>query len=362
MFYINSIDKGGAERVITNLANYFSKDNDVLLVVTNKSKVNYVIDKKVNFISLKSNKFINKISKISLTKYLSLRKVIKNEKPDIVISFLPESGFRIAALKKYSKYMKNIPLIISIRNNPYVEYKGKIINRLMRFLYKNIDGLVVQTPDCLEYFKDILSCDKIVIANPLSDRFLNKKMPNKRRKEIVTVNSLTTKKNPFLVIKAFEDFVKENSDYHLIMYGDGPLRNDLQNYINENKLTDKITIAGNVDDVENKIIDSSIYVLPSNYEGMPNSLMEAMALGIPSIATDSPIGGCKMLINNNINGILIEVDNKDELVMAMKKITNDDKFANKLSNEARKIINEYDPKIINKKWEDYIYKHIKKGK
>ena len=361
MFYINKIDKGGAERVITNLANYFSNDNDVLLVATNKSKVNYVIDKKVKFISLKSNKFINKISKISLTKYLSLRKVIKNEKPDIVISFLPEASFRIAALKKFSKYMKRIPLIVSIRNNPYVEYKGAIINKLMRFLYKNIDGLVVQTPDCLDYFKDILSCDKIVIPNPLSERFLNKKVTIKRREEIVTVNSLTSKKNPFMMLKSFEKFSEKYPKYHLTMYGDGPLKNDMQEYINEHGLMDKITLAGNVDNVEDLINDAKIYVLCSNYEGMPNSLMEAMALGIPSIATDSPIGGCKMLIKNNENGLLIKVGDEVALVKEMTKIVNDEKFADKLSIEARKIVDKFNPKEINKKWENYIFKFIKKG-
>ena len=361
MFYINSIDKGGAERVITNLANYFSENNDVILVVTNQSKVNYVIDKKVKFISLKSNKFINKISKISITKYVSLKNVIKKEKPDIAISFLPEASFRIASLKRFSKCMKNIPLIVSIRNNPYVEYKSKLVNKLMRFLYKKIDGLVLQTPDCLEYFKDILPCDKIVIANPLSERFLNNKIASKRKKEIVTVNSLTTKKNPFLMIDAFKDFVKDNSDYHLTMYGDGYLKNDLCKYVAENKLSEKVTIAGNVDDVENKIIDAKMYVLCSNYEGMPNSLMEAMALGIPSIATDSPIGGCRMLIKNNLNGILIKVNDKIELVKAMNKIANDESLASKLSKEAIKIVNDYSPSIINKKWEDYIFK-IMKGK
>ncbi len=361
LFYINKIDKGGAERVITNLANYFSKNDEVILVATNKSKVNYVIDKKVKFISLKSNKFINKISKISLTKYFSLRKVIKNEKPDIVVSFLPEASFRIAALKRFSKYMRNTPLIISIRNNPYVEYKGAVVNKLMRFLYKKIDGLVVQTPDCLDYFKDILSCDKIVIPNPLSERFLNKKVTKRRREEIVTVNSLTSKKNPFMMLRAFERFSEKYNKYHLTMYGDGPLKNDMQAYIDEHGLTNKITLAGNIDNVEDLINDAKIYVLCSNYEGMPNSLMEAMALGIPSIATDSPIGGCKMLINDKENGLLIKVGDEDALVKAMEKIVSDDKFANKLSMEAIKIVDKFNPKEINKKWEKYIYKFIKKG-
>ena len=139
MFYINKIDKGGAERVITNLANYFCKKNKVILVTTNKGEIKYPIDKDVSFLSLKSNRIIDKISKISITKYFSLRNIIKREKPDVVISFLPEAGFRIAALKKNSKYMKNIPLIVSIRNNPYVEYKKPLINKLMRFLYKKIE-------------------------------------------------------------------------------------------------------------------------------------------------------------------------------------------------------------------------------
>lgn len=362
MFYINKIDKGGAERVITNLANYFCKDNQVLLVTTNMGEIKYPIDKKVVFLSLKSNKFIDRISKISLIKYFSLRNVIKKENPDVVISFLPEAGFRIAALKRFSRYMKKIPLIISIRNNPYVEYKKTLINKLMRFLYQKVDGLVVQTPDCLDYFKDILSCDMTVIPNPLSNRFLNKKMPDKRRNEIVTVNRLTDAKNPFMMVKAFEKFLLNHPKYHLTMYGDGVLKNEIKDYIIEKELQEKITLAGNVDDIENKIIDAKMYVLCSNYEGMPNSLLEALALGIPSIATDSPIGGCRMLIKNEINGLIIPVGRIDSLLKSMNRIADDNDLANRISMEAKKIANEYNPIVINKKWESYIFKFIKKGK
>ena len=362
MFYINKIDKGGAERVITNLSNYFCENNHVILVTTNKGDIKYPIDKQVKFLSLKSNKIIDKISKISIIKYFSLRNIIKKEKPDIVISFLPEAGFRIAALKRFSKYMRNIPLIISIRNNPYVEYKKTLINKLMCFLYKKIDGLVVQTPDCLEYFKDILSCDMTIIPNPLSTRFLNKKMPRERRNEIVTVNRLTDAKNPFMMVKAFEKFLLNHPKYHLTMYGDGVLKNEIKDYIIEKELQEKITLAGNVDDIENKIVDAKMYVLCSNYEGMPNSLLEALALGIPSIATDSPIGGCRMLIKDGVNGLLIPVGDVDALVNSMDKIANDNKMADKMSMDARKVVIEYSPITINKKWEDYIFKFIKKGR
>lgn len=361
MFYINEIGKGGAERVVTNLCNYFSEYNEVVLLTTRFYEPEYSISSKVRQLYLPSNKLNDKFSKISFSKFYHLKKIIKEEKPDIVLSFLPEASFRVAAVKKYTKVMKNIPLIVSIRDNPYVEYRNKVIFKIMKTLYKNIDGMIVQTEDCLNYF-NFLNCDKKVIPNPINQEFVDCNFNGERKKTIVSVNRLTEQKNPFLLIHAFEKFIEKEKNYNLVMYGDGNLKEQLNNYIKENKLENKIFLPGKVNNVKDYIIDASMFVLSSNHEGMPNALMEAMALGLPCIATDSPIGGCRFLIQNNENGILIPVDGEQELVKAMEKIAKNPKFSEKLSENAKKISDTLDPSKIYQVWNDYIFYIIERSK
>lgn len=361
MFYINEIRKGGAERVVTNLCNYFSSHNEVILLTTRFYEPEYEISPNVKQLYLPSNKFNDKFSKISFSKFRELKKIIQKENPDIVLSFLPEACFRVAAVKKYTKVMKDIPLIVSIRDNPYVEYQNKLIFKIMKTLYQNIDGMIVQTEDCLNYF-NFLNCDKKIIPNPINEEFIGCIFEKKREKNIVSVNRLTEQKNPFLLIRAFEKFLEKGNDYNLIMYGDGNLKFQLQQYINDNNLQDKIFLPGKVNNVKDHIINASMFVLPSNHEGMPNALMEAMALGLPCIATDSPIGGCRFLIQNNENGILIPVGGENELVDAMNKIANDSFFSKKISENAKKISNTLAPLKIYQIWYDYITCIIERNK
>lgn len=127
-----------------------------------------------------------------------------------------------------------------------------------------------------------------------------------------------------LLIDAFNDFQKENEEYSLVIYGEGTLRKQLQTKIDELGLQKKIFLPGKEEKLLEIINDSAMFVLSSDYEGLPNVLIEAMCMGMPVIATDCPSGGPRELINNNINGILVPVNNKKKLVEAMIRLTDND--------------------------------------
>ena len=121
-------------------------------------------------------------------------------------------------------------------------------------------------------------------------------------------------------------------------------------------------MPGYVDDFGNQIINASIFVLSSNYEGMPNALMEAMALGIPCVATNCPIGGPEFLINNESNGILVSVNNEEEMFSSIEKIIIDKNFAETVGNNARCITNTLSSDKIYNEWEEYILYQTHKSK
>lgn len=352
-FYISTLGKGGAERVISNLANYFVADeNNEVTVILERPVMSYELNKRVNLITLedKKNSNINffKRKLRYLSYYKKLKNIFKNSKFDILVSFLP-----VPTLLSLMTKNKETKVIISVRNDPKIEYKRKIRSFLMKRLFPKADGFVFQTKEAQEFFREIINCKQTIIYNAVSKAFIDHEMPIKRKNEIVSVGRLENQKNYPLLINAFSVIANEYKNYNLIIYGDGTDKDSLIKLVEEKKLINRVQFAGKVNNVQDKIFDASMYILSSNYEGMPNALIEAMILGLPVISTNCPCGGPNELIVNNKNGILTEVNNIDEMVDAMRKILDNNNFANELSYEARKIINKVSPEIINKQWEEF---------
>ena len=148
-------------------------------------------------------------------------------------------------------------------------------------------------------------------------------------------------KNHELLFNAFADFSKQFPEYELHIYGQGELEQKLKEHAKDLKISDKITWHGFRKDVTEEIKDAGMFISTSNYEGISNSMLEALAMGIPSICTDCPIGGARSYIEHGKNGLLIPVRDKDALTKAMIQIASDDSFADKLSENAAKLRDKY---------------------
>lgn len=352
MFSTGCLKKGGAERVISNLANYFVKDNDVSIVTTIKGEQYYELDKHINVYSLDKVTTNENFLLKNIKRIRNLKKVIKEVKPDVIVSFLPEPSYRILLLKLFNR---NLKIIVSVRNDPKIEYKSKINNMLMKLLYPKADGFVFQTSEAKDYFCRKIKNKSIVIPNPVNEIFICEPFNGKREKTIVTVGRLEKQKNHALLIDAFSKISNKYDDYKLIIYGEGSLRSELEQKIENLKIKDKVILAGQVDEINKVIYKAGMFVLSSDYEGMPNALLEAMALGLPCISTDCPCGGPREIIDNNINGILVPINDSIKLSKTIEKIILNDKKRINYSKEANKKVSlNFNPKVINNKWKDYI--------
>ncbi len=371
MFFVGTmILKGGTERVISNLTKYLCDEHEVSLVTILNTNIAYKIDNRIKTYTLDVEETkLEEIDKNSL--WLKIKKILKYVKrvfaykkikkiisPDIVVTFLPHSCY-IALI---NKIFDKTPVIISVRNDPKIEYKSHLQRILMKFLYPKANGAVFQTSEAKEYFKRIIKVDTQVIPNPINPSFIETSFSGEREKNIVTVGRLEEQKNHKDLIRAFANISNKYKDYNLIIYGDGSLRKDLENLIDELKLQERVFLPGVYDNIKEKIYKSAMFVLSSKYEGMPNALMEAMALGLPVIATDCPCGGPRFLIQNNINGILVQEGNIAEISSAMKKIIEDPHFAKTIGNNANKIAETLAPEKINMNWENYIKSTYEKYK
>ena len=171
---------------------------------------------------------------------------------------------------------------------------------------------------------------------------------------IIASGRLNKQKNYYLLLDVFEEISSIFKSYKLEILGKGPLEDDIKRYANKKNCSDRIIFSGYVDNVKEHMKKAEVYVLSSDYEGMPNSLMEAMALGLPCVSTDCPCGGPKYLIENNVNGVLVPVNDVQKMVDALKTILNDKDLSFKLGKEASKIKEKLNPEVIYSKWEKTI--------
>ena len=357
MFYIGNLRKGGAERVVSILANEFSKIHEVAIMTTFDDNVEYDINQKIKLLPLDDGKKRNIVFRNIF--YLNhIKKQVNLFEPDIILTFLLEPSYRMLFLKKAIKK----PIIVSDRNDPKIEYNNIVNKTLMKLLYRRADGFVFQTKEAQDYFSDKIKSLSTIIFNPVDDAFFETKYEYTNSKEIVNVGRLTKQKNQMLLIKSFERVLKKYPEFKLNIYGDGTLKNELNDYIKNNNLSENVKLFGSVDNINNILKDKYAFVLSSEYEGMPNALMEALTIGLPCISTDCPCGGSRELIDNNKNGILVDNNNEKELSDAIIELIGDRKKCEKLSEEAKKSMKQFSVERISKKWLEYIKEVIKNEK
>lgn len=339
------LSRGGAERVSIYLAEYMNRNKIKCEIITFKEwEYEYSVPSYVKRVTL-LNKNESRIKLIP-----RIRRIIKQEEIDtLLIMDVSTCIFVIPACHNL-----DLKVIVSERNSPS-NFSGKwIVKVLSRHFMKKANGFVFQTKEAKQFYAKKLRNRGIVIFNPLLCTNFPDLYEGERDKTIVSVGRLDKQKNHILLIKAFSKIAKQYHEYKLIIYGEGKLRAVLENEISNLNMKDRIFLSGNVSDVLNRINSTSLFVLTSFYEGMPNALIEAMALGLPCIATDCPSGGPRELIKHQENGLLIQNDNCDDLEKAIRYILDNKEEASRMGKTAMLVRKYLDGEVIGKKWKDYL--------
>lgn len=355
-FYINAIHEGGAERVMVNLAsNFVNAGDDVILITSFKDTWEYPYSKKIKRYILEKNGVSSSKFKRNIFRILELRKVLKKETPDCIVSFMAEPNYRAIIASRGLK----IKTIISVRNDPNKEYPGKIGKFLGRFLLPIADGCVFQTAEAQQWFPKKLQNKSKIIYNAVKEDFFEVER-HVEKNTVVTCGRLEEQKNHRLLINAFELVLRKHPDTKLFIYGEGKLKGDLTELIINKGIENNVYLCGNSNNVPKILSEAEIFVLPSDYEGMPNALMEALASGVPCISTDCPCGGPKSLITDKINGRLISVNNEKQLVNTLNELLENKGIAEELGIEAHKRAFNFTPSKINETWHKYMESIVSK--
>lgn len=344
---------GGAHRVMAILANYLArKKYNVKIIVWEKTKIEYPLDQKIEVICL-GLKVENEFKRMQAC--IKTRSILKKYPNTIVYAFTS----RIAVDVLLSSIFLKIKVIGSERTNPRVEPKKKLFrffrNIIFCFMYK----IVFQTYDALNYFPKAVRKKSVVIPNPLSPTLI-KPYNGIRTKEFVTFCRIDKQKNLPLLINSFIKVHQKHPEYSLKIYGSGLLENEIRALIKKKDVGAYIKMYDFSSNIHEKIKNSFAYINSSDYEGMSNSMLEALAIGIPSICTDCPIGGAKMVIKNMNNGILVPVNNEDKMIEAMNLLIENQKLAKRFSRESIKIRKELEEAKICLRWEELLFEKDKK--
>lgn len=339
LFFTGEYTEGGAERVMSILANSFvNKDIDVELLSYYDSEFFYSLDERI----VKSSVCQNTGSKNIAKNLFYLHKYFKNN-GDIIVSFL--APFNILAI--LASVFIHKPLIVADRNDPSRIPGNKLIRKLRDFLYRFADGVVVQTVQNSRYF-DYL--DTKVIANPIDfDEYLGMALNVEKKNKIVNVGRLKKQKNQKMLIEALKSV---DDQYCLEIYGDGPLKEELIEFATKCGVKDRVHFMGNVKDVFEKIKDAKVFVLSSDYEGMPNALIEAMCLGMPVISTK--VSGTEELIVDNANGILVDINDVNGLSNKLNLLLDNDELRNSMAFNAVKIYDRLKSDKIVDEWLEFV--------
>ncbi|MCH5275870.1 MAG: glycosyltransferase [Lachnospiraceae bacterium] len=356
VFHLNCLEQGGAERVVTTLANYLVNDGYEVIIATEWTADNeFVIDEKIRRIHVGLSSRQEKKNRMSkfICRVKNLRTFLKAEKPDVVIAFAKKANYRALM----AAYFTKIPVIVSVRTNPYLHYVGRKDKFLIPLLYSRAAGNVFQTEGARAFFPKRIQERSRIILNPINDKYIGVSEPVQRRKAVVQSGRLVDFKNQLMLIDAFVIVHEKHPDYKLEIYGgdsgDGT-KKLLEESLERQHASDYIFLMGASDALETHLNDAALFAFSSDWEGLPNALMEAMALGLPIVATDCPCGGPKTLIQDGVNGLLVPIKDAQAMADGILKLIENRELAERLGKKARGIRNIANTRAICDQWKEYI--------
>lgn len=338
---------------MANLAEYFhEKKYDVILVTQYKHEKEYDIPPEIRRVCSEPDETLLQGGRIRnfIVRFSTLRGIWKAYKPDVILSFLGKNNLMAVAAAAFLPSK----VAVSVRGEPTMEYEGKLMQRIAKLVFRFADGVVLQTEQARAFFPKAVRKKSVILPNPLNPQFLGRAVCAEREDLIVAAGRLDENKNHAMLIHAFAKIAEEYPTVKLAIYGEGVLRTVLEALVEEKGLRGRISLPGSVNDIADRICKARIFALTSNTEGMPNAVMEAMALGIPVVSTDCPCGGPAALIENGVNGLLVPVGDAFALADAFRRILEDKDFETKLRGNARKITEKLAPDRVNQEWEAYL--------
>lgn len=348
LFIRDYFDYGGASKMIISVADAMSDMGHNSYVYAYGSESCPIdIPNKVQYI--KGSPYIHNRALRHPAKIGEIRKTIKKVDPDLIVTFMPYPSI----LTMFAKIGLKKKIVISERGDPAIY--GGFIKRFGHKIIGRADGAVFQTDGARDFYSGKLHDKSVVIPNAITIRRSERIPWNERKNQIAFVGRFyNQQKRQDLMIEAFSMIAPKYPDLYLVFYGDGEDLDYIKHKVEEAQLSERVIFAGSVSPIEAYIRNSKLFVLSSDYEGIPNSLIEAMCVGLPCVATDCTPGGARLLIDDGVNGYLVPRGDAQAIAEKCLKILNNPIDAELMGINAQAICDQYAPEVIYPKWNKYL--------
>lgn len=351
-FYISSLSGGGAEKVLTTLAESFSsRGNDVSIMSLEKRPQFYPVSDKVELIKVNNTKK-GKLAEMVMD-FFAIRKRLKSNDADVSISFLSRCNILVLYAARFTKNK----VIVCDRNNPLMEHSKRVFERSCK-LYRNASAVFVQTEKIKSFYPDYLQDKIYVLENPIDFDEMQCQLtdePIKKEDAIISVGRLEKQKDFMTLIRAFSLVAGDYPSWRLKIFGKGDMKDELIALANDLGYGDRVLFCGRTEKPFYELKKSKIFVLSSNYEGFPNALCEGMAAGLACISSDC-VSGPNELINQGENGYLFPVGEYEKLAEYLRICIESEELRERLGSNAEKSVSYLNIESIVDKWLDTISK------
>ncbi len=345
---VGSLNPGGAEKTVANLASYLGVKYQVDIITWSNNDSHFEV-RNSKHIKLRNYSGKNWIVK-NVNSFFGLYKYIMSNRNNCYIVFLPVVTILLLLFRRFI----NGEIIVTIRNYPPKEYKNWLLKCLNRLLMPMSDGIVFQTEEQKSFFSFMNSVPCAIIPNAISISGSEHSSIINKEKVFIAVGRLDKQKNYLMMIDAVSVVFRKDSRYCLYIYGEGRERNAIEKRIKENEMEERIFLKGITKNISDVLRRSEIFLMTSDYEGISNAMLEAMAEGLPVVCTDSYGGGARSIIKDGENGFLICKGNTIDFCDALLRLTHDDQLRERMGKNAKKSMQKYSDNYIYSKWSQFL--------
>lgn len=341
---VHGLSNGGAERVAALVANHYAHvGHEVLFLAVYSPEKVYPLDPAVEY------RYVGGAAQSKIKRKCqrswNVCQAVREFRADVVVSFIIDEVI-LCAVEKVA------PIVYSLRFDPNRGFNA-LSKTMAVFSYSRAKRVIFQTPGARDFFPMKIREKGVMIPNPLT-RDLPRWDAEHCEKTVITACRLDEGKNIPMLISGFARFAQSHPEWSCKVYGEGDLLEELKAYAQSCGVADRVFFPGYAKNIHEIMANANIFALTSDYEGLSNSMLEALMIGVPTVCTDCSPGGAALYIRDGVNGMLVPVGDSEALSQKLCEIADDPELQRSLSKNTEKIREELDVDRILKYWEEAI--------